>query len=89
MRPSGGFFTSLHRNEFFPGRIICRVVHGIRTNVGVTVAGLARLPVMVVMLVLLAVGLEALALSAERSSGFELLALLICCGWHGRQFMWW
>ena len=53
--------------NFFPGpNNLVALVHGIRTNAGrATVAGLARLPVMVVMLVLLAVGLEALlALSA-------------------------
>ena len=54
--------------NFFPGpNNLVALVHGIRTNARrATVAGLARLPVMVVMLVLLAVGLEALlALSAE------------------------
>ena len=53
--------------NFFPGpNNLVALVHGIRTNARrATVAGLARLPVMVVMLVLLAVGLEALlALSA-------------------------
>ena len=65
--PVVDFSTSLHRNEFFPGpNNLVALVHGIRTNARrATVAGLARLPVMVVMLVLLAVGLEALlALSA-------------------------
>ena len=54
--------------NFFPGpNNLVALVHGIRTNARrATVAGLARLPVMVVMLVLLAVGLEALlALSAN------------------------
>ena len=54
--------------NFFPGpNNLLALVHGIRTNARyATVAGLARLPVMVVMLVLLAVGLEALlALSAR------------------------
>ena len=48
--------------NFFPGpNNLVALVHGIRTNARrATVAGLARLPVMVVMLVLLAVGLEAL-----------------------------
>ena len=53
--------------NFFPGpNNLVALVHGVRTNARrATVAGLARLPVMVVMLVLLAVGLEALlALSA-------------------------
>ena len=53
--------------NFFPGpNNLVALVHGIRTNERrATVAGLARLPVMVVMLVLLTVGLEAvLALSA-------------------------
>ena len=53
--------------NFFPGpNNLVALVHGIRTSARrATVAGLARLPVMVVMLVLLAVGLEALlALSA-------------------------
>ena len=53
--------------NFFPGpNNLVALVHGIRTNARrATVAGLARLPVMMVMLVLLAVGLEALlALSA-------------------------
>ena len=53
--------------NFSPGpNNLVALVHGIRTNARrATVAGLARLPVMVVMLVLLAVGLEALlALSA-------------------------
>ena len=54
--------------NFFPGpNNLLALVHGIRTNARyATVAGFARLPVMVVMLVLLAVGLEALlALSAR------------------------
>ena len=54
--------------NFFPGpNNLLALVHGIRTDARyATVAGLARLPVMVVMLVLLAVGLEALlALSAS------------------------
>ena len=54
--------------NFFPGpNNLTALVHGIRTNVRhATVAGLVRLPVMVVMLVLLAAGLEALlALSAS------------------------
>ena len=54
--------------NFFPGpNNLLALVHGIRTNARhATVAGLARLPVMVVMLVLLAVGLEALlAISAR------------------------
>jgi threonine/homoserine/homoserine lactone efflux protein len=53
--------------NFFPGpNNLVALVHGIRTSARrATVAGLARLPVMMVMLVLLAVGLEALlALSA-------------------------
>ncbi len=54
--------------NFFPGpNNLLALVHGVRTDARyATVAGLARLPVMVVMLVLLAVGLEALlALSAS------------------------
>ena len=54
--------------NFFPGpNNLLALVHGVRTDAGhATVAGLARLPVMVVMLVLLAAGLEALlALSAS------------------------
>ena len=54
--------------NFFPGpNNLLALVHGIRTDARyATVAGLARLPVMVVMLVLLAAGLEALlALSAS------------------------
>ena len=62
--------------NFFPGpNNLLALVHGIRTNARhATVAGLARLPVMVVMLVLLAVGLEALlALSA---SAFQWLRII-------------
>ena len=54
--------------NFFPGpNNLLALVHGVRTDARhATVAGLARLPVMVVMLVLLAAGLEALlALSAS------------------------
>ena len=54
--------------NFFPGpNNLLALVHGIRTNARrATVAGFARLPVMVIMLVLLAVGLEALlAISAR------------------------
>ena len=54
--------------NFFPGpNNLLALVHGVRTDARyATVAGLARLPVMVVMLVLLSVGLEALlALSAS------------------------
>ena len=54
--------------NFFPGpNNLVALVHGVRTDARhATVAGLARLPVMVVMLVLLAAGLEALlALSAS------------------------
>lgn len=54
--------------NFFPGpNNLLALVHGVRTDARyASVAGLARLPVMVVMLVLLAVGLEALlALSAS------------------------
>jgi hypothetical protein len=55
--------------NFFPGpNNLLALVHGTRTNARqATLAGLARLPAMVVMLVLLAVGLEAL-LACERSS---------------------
>ena len=54
--------------NFFPGpNNLLALVHGVRTDARhATVAGLARLPVMVVMLFLLAAGLEALlALSAS------------------------
>jgi len=54
--------------NFFPGpNNLLALVHGVRTDARhATVAGLARLPVMVVMLILLAAGLEALlALSAS------------------------
>jgi threonine/homoserine/homoserine lactone efflux protein len=54
--------------NFFPGpNNLLALVHGTRTNARqATLAGLARLPAMVVMLVLLAVGLEALlAVSAQ------------------------
>ena len=54
--------------NFFPGpNNLLALVHGVRTDARhATLAGLARLPVMVVMLVLLAAGLEALlALSAS------------------------
>lgn len=54
--------------NFFPGpNNLLALVHGVRTDARyATVAGLARLPVMMVMLVLLAAGLEALlALSAS------------------------
>ena len=54
--------------NFFPGpNNLLALVHGVRTDARhATVAGLTRLPVMVVMLVLLAAGLEALlALSAS------------------------
>ena len=54
--------------NFFPGpNNLLALVHGVRTDARyATAAGLARLPVMVVMLVLLATGLEALlALSAS------------------------
>ncbi len=54
--------------NFFPGpNNLLALVHGVRTDARyATAAGLARLPVMVVMLVLLAAGLEALlALSAS------------------------
>ena len=54
--------------NFFPGpNNLLALVHGVRTDARhATLAGLARLPVMVVMLVLLAAGLEALlALSAR------------------------
>ena len=49
--------------NFFPGpNNLLALVHGVRTDAKyATVAGLARLPVMVVMLVLLAVGLEVLS----------------------------
>ena len=62
--------------NFFPGpNNLVALVHGIRTNARrAAVAGLARLPVMMVMLVLLAVGLEALlALSA---SAFQWLRII-------------
>ena len=54
--------------NFFPGpNNLLALVHGVRTDARhATLAGLARLPVMVVMLFLLAAGLEALlALSAS------------------------
>ena len=54
--------------NFFPGpNNLLALVHGTRTTAqNATIAGLARLPVMVFMLVLLALGLEALlALSAN------------------------
>ena len=54
--------------NFFPGpNNLLALVHGVRTDARyATAAGLARLPVMVVLLVLLAAGLEALlALSAS------------------------
>ena len=62
------FLPACIGNEFFPGpNNLLALVHGVRTDARhATVAGLARLPVMVVMLVLLAAGLEALlALSAS------------------------
>lgn len=55
--------------NFFPGpNNLIALVHG--TRVGITassIAGLARLPVMVVMLVLLAIGLEALLAMSENA----------------------
>ena len=55
--------------NFFPGpNNLIALVHG--TRVGITassIAGLARLPVMVVMLVLLAIGLEALLAVSENA----------------------
>lgn len=54
--------------NFFPGpNNLIALIHGTRTSIlSASIAGLARLPVMVVMLVLLAVGLEALlALSPD------------------------
>ncbi len=55
--------------NFFPGpNNLIALVHG--TRVGITassIAGLARLPVMVIMLVLLAVGLEALLAMSENA----------------------
>ena len=72
--------------NFFPGpNNLVALVHGIRTNAGrATVAGLARLPVMVVMLVLLAVGLEALlALSAGAFQWLRIIgaAYLLWMAW--------
>ncbi len=62
--------------NFFPGpNNLVALVHGIRTNARrATVAGLARLPVMVVMLVLLAVGLEALL--AVSAGAFQWLRII-------------
>lgn len=55
--------------NFFPGpNNLIALVHG--TRVGITassIAGLARLPVMVIMLVLLAIGLEALLAMSENA----------------------
>lgn len=72
--------------NFFPGpNNLVALVHGIRTNARrATVAGLARLPVMVVMLVLLAVGLEALlALSAGAFQWLRIIgaAYLLWMAW--------
>ena len=62
--------------NFFPGpNNLLALVHGVRTDARhATVAGLARLPVMVVMLVLLAVGLEALL--ALNASAFQWLRVV-------------
>ncbi|MBE59579.1 MAG: lysine transporter LysE [Gammaproteobacteria bacterium] len=62
--------------NFFPGpNNLVALVHGIRTNARrATVAGLARLPVMMVMLVLLAVGLEALL--ARSAVAFQWLRII-------------
>ena len=62
--------------NFFPGpNNLIALVHGIRTNARhATVAGLARLPVMMVMLVLLAAGLEALL--ALSTSAFQWLRII-------------
>ena len=62
--------------NFFPGpNNLLALVHGTRTTARhATLAGLARLPAMVVMLILLALGLEALlALSAD---AFQCLRLI-------------
>ena len=65
--------------NFFPGpNNLLALVHGTRTTARhATLAGLARLPAMVVMLILLALGLEALlALSAD---AFQWLRLIGAC----------
>ncbi|MBU25679.1 MAG: lysine transporter LysE [Gammaproteobacteria bacterium] len=73
--------------NFFPGpNNLVALVHGIRTDAQhATVAGLARLPVMVVMLVFLAVGLEALLVLSV--SAFQWLRIigagyLLWMAWH-------
>ena len=55
--------------NFFPGpNNLIALIHGTRTSLfAASVAGLARLPVMVVMLVLLAYGLEALLALSEHA----------------------
>ncbi len=73
--------------NFFPGpNNLLALVHGVRTDARyATVAGLARLPVMVVMLVLLAVGLEALlALSASAFQWLRVVGAgyLLWMAWH-------
>ena len=72
--------------NFFPGpNNLLALVHGVRTDARhATVAGLARLPVMVVMLVLLAAGLEALlALSASAFQWLRVVGAgyLLCMAW--------
>ena len=70
------FSTSLYWDEFFPGpNNLLALVHGTRTTARqATFAGLAKLPAMVVMLVLLGVGLEALL--AVSALAFKWLRLL-------------
>ena len=72
--------------NFFPGpNNLLALVHGTRTTArNATIAGLARLPVMVIMLVLLALGLEAiLALSANAFQWLRIVgaAYLLWMAW--------
>ena len=72
--------------NFFPGpNNLLALVHGTRTTAqNATIAGFARLPVMVVMLVLLALGLEALlALSANAFQWLRIVgaAYLLWMAW--------
>ena len=72
--------------NFFPGpNNLLALVHGTRTTARhATLAGLARLPAMVVMLILLALGLEALlALSADAFQWLRLVgaAYLLWMAW--------
>ncbi len=72
--------------NFFPGpNNLLALVHGTRTTARhATLAGLARLPAMVVMLILLALGLEALlALSADAFQWLRIIgaAYLLWMAW--------